>query len=471
MLGSMSRRSVTTWQKRMLRSSRATVGCEALEHRQLLSRGVGMDALGGVEGGRHAGSIMAELGSFGGGGRGAMFGAGDLGVGGGMKDPIFLLTASLLNSGGSSTTPITKSVLSSSAVQSAFQTLQTDYNNDVSVGSKPTHASVGQLEDDLDSIRKGTLTGSAATSAIQSDEAAILTSMGLSSTQVSQLQADLQAVQAAIQSATGSGSSSTTTLSNGSTTTSGSSSTTATSSTTTTTGSTTTTATGSTTTTATGPNAAVQSAFQTLQSDLNSDLSANAQPTHASVGQVQDDLDAIEKGTLTGSQAATQVQTDTAAVLTSMGLTASQVTQIQSDQAALATAIQANVSQANSSTTTTTSTSTSSSASPTSIAAVDATMQSVQQYLIGLPGLGGPILAIAGGQALGGSGGQGTLGGFGGDGPIAFGSGAQGTVAPGGPMQIATVSQAAVGSGSLTIDGSGGMNMGGFGGQGMGGWR
>ena len=102
-----------------------------------------------------------------------------LGVGGGMKDPIFLLTASLLNSGGSSTTPITKSVLSSSAVQSAFQTLQTDYNNDVSVGSKPTHASVGQLEDDLQSIRKGTLTGTAATSAIQSDEAAILTSLGL----------------------------------------------------------------------------------------------------------------------------------------------------------------------------------------------------------------------------------------------------------------------------------------------------
>jgi antitoxin component of RelBE/YafQ-DinJ toxin-antitoxin module len=455
MLGSMSRRSVTTWQKRVMRSSRATVGCEALEHRQLLSRGMGMDALGGMGGGRHGGSMMAELGTFGGGGRGAIFGSGDLGVGGGMKDPLFLLTASLLNSG-SSTTPITKSVLSSSAVQSAFQTLQTDYNNDVSVGSKPTHASVGQLEDDLDSIRKGTLTGSAATSAIQSDEAAILTSLGLSSTQVSQLQSDLQAVQAAIQSATGSGTSTTTTLSNGSTTTSGSGSTTTSSTTTTATGSTTTT-TGSTTT---GPNAAVRSAFQTLQSDLNSDLSSNAQPTHASVGQVQDDLDAIQKGTLTGTQAVTQVQTDTAAVLTSMGLTASQVTQIQSDQAALETAIQANVSQANSSTTT----STSSSASPTSIAAVEATMQSVQQYLIGLPGLGGPILAIAGGQVTG--------GGSGGNGPIAFGSGAQGMGGgSGGPMQIATLSQVAVGSGSLTIDGSGGMNMGGFGGQGMGGWR
>ena len=378
MLGSMSRRSVTTWQKRILRSSRATVGCEALEHRQLLSRGMGMDALGGMEGGRHGGSPMAELGSFGGGGRGAMFGAGDVGVGGGMKDPIFLLTASLLNSGGSSTTPITKSVLSSSAVQSAFQTLQTDYNNDVSVGSKPTHASVGQLEDDLQSIRKGTLTGTAATSAIQSDEAAILTSLGLTSTQVSQLQSDLSAVQAAIQSAA--------TAVTGSTTTDRL---TTTGSTTTTTAparrprDASTTAAGRRTRARRPTSTAVQSAFQTLQSDLESDLSASSQPTHASVGQVQDDLDAIQKGTLTGSAAVTQVQTDTAAVLTSLGLTSSQVTQIQSDQAALATAMQTAFSQANGST----SSSTSSSASPTSIAAVNATMQSVQQYLIGLPGV------------------------------------------------------------------------------------
>ena len=143
----------------------------------------------------------------------------------------------------------------------------------------------------------------------------------------------------------------------------------------------------------------MQSAFQTLQSDLKSDLSSATQPTHASVGQVQDDLDAIQNGTLTGSQAVTQVQTDTAAVLTSMGLSQSQVTQIQSDQAAVATAIQANTSQSNGST----STSVSSSASPTSIAAVNATMQSVQQYLIGLPGLGGPIM-VTGGQGMGGFG-------------------------------------------------------------------
>ena len=107
--------------------------------------------------------------------------AGSLGLGGGVRNPLFLLTASLLNTGSGSTTPPSRSVLSSSAVQSAFQTLQTDFNNDVTVGSKPTHASVGQLQDDLQSIRKGTLTGTAATTAIQTDEAAILTSLGLTS--------------------------------------------------------------------------------------------------------------------------------------------------------------------------------------------------------------------------------------------------------------------------------------------------
>ena len=105
-----------------------------------------------------------------------------------MKDPIFLLTASLLNTGSGSTTPPSRSVLSSSAVQSAFQTLETDFNNDVSVGAQPTHASVGQLQDDLASIRKGTLTGTAATTAIQNDEAAILAEPGPDLDQVSQIQ-------------------------------------------------------------------------------------------------------------------------------------------------------------------------------------------------------------------------------------------------------------------------------------------
>jgi hypothetical protein len=392
MNGYLGRKSAAHRQTRGSRRSGARVGCEALEGRQLLSRGMGLDALGlgGMGAAPRLVSMKAEHGSFAGGGPGAMFGAGKLGVGGGTRDPIFLLTASLLNTGSGTTTLPSRSVLSSSAVQSAFQTLQTDFNNDVTVGSKPTHASIGQLQDDFQAIRKGTLTGSAATTAIQNDEAAILTSMGLSSTQVSQLQADLQAVQSAIQSAGTSGSGSTTTSSSGSTDTT-------TTGTTTTTGDGTTTSstdTGS-TTAATAPLASststptqgsttTNSALQTLQTEIKNDTPTNAQPTHASIGQLQDDLDAISKGTLTGSQALTTIQNDTAAVFTSEGMTQTQVTQIQADQTALGTAIQAAWSQAGGSTT---STGSNSSPSPTSIAAVKATMQSVQPYLVGVPGL------------------------------------------------------------------------------------
>ena len=190
---------LSNWQRGHTRSSKAMIGCEVLEGRQLLSRGWGWmpSAHGGrTSHARHGRTGLLRRGRF-----GRDVRRGNLGLGGGMKDPIFLLTASLLNSGNGSTSPPSRSVLSSSAVQSAFQTLQTDFNNDVSVGAKPTHASVGQLQDDLKSIRKGTLTGTAATTAIQNDEAAILTSMGLSSSQVSQIQSDLQAVQTAIQSA------------------------------------------------------------------------------------------------------------------------------------------------------------------------------------------------------------------------------------------------------------------------------
>ena len=68
-------------------------------------------------------------------------------------------------------------------------------------------------------------------------------------------------------------------------------------------------------------------------------------PSHAAIGTVQDDLDAIRKGTLSGTAAVTQVQTDAAAVLTSMGLTSAQVSQIQADQQALAAAIAADPNQ------------------------------------------------------------------------------------------------------------------------------
>ena len=332
------------------RSTRATIRCEGLEERQLLSGGMGYDVH--RHGGHH--SVTAEVGSFAGGGQGAMFGGGSLGLGGGIKNPVFLLTASLLNDGSGSSTPSSQGVLSSSAVKTAFQTLESDFSSDVSVGAQPTHASVGKLQDDLGSIRKGTLTGSAATTAIQNDEAAILASLGLSSTQVSQIQSDLQAIQTAIQSTSSSSSSATTPSS---------SSPSSPNSTASPGNWTPPTWSGSTTTGSSTPSA-VQTAFQTLQTDLKSANPNGTQPTQASIGQVQDDLTAIAKGTLTGSQAVTQVQTDTAAVLSSEGLTATQITQIQSDQAAIQSAIQTNMSQPSSAG----STSTSSSSSSTSIA-------------------------------------------------------------------------------------------------------
>src|SRR5262249_40136340 len=147
--GYSGKRSALHGRARDARRSRATLGCESLEGRQLLSRGMGLMGLAGMGGGRPV-SMKAELGSFGGGGAGAMFGAGSLGLGGGARNPIFLLTASMLNTGDGSAAP-TKNVLSSSAVQSDFQTLQSDFNSDDTVGSKPTHASIGQLQDDLGS--------------------------------------------------------------------------------------------------------------------------------------------------------------------------------------------------------------------------------------------------------------------------------------------------------------------------------
>jgi hypothetical protein len=327
---------------------------------------------------------MAELGSLGGGKPGAMFGGGVLGLRGGMKSPVFLLTASLLNDGGSSISPPSRSALASSSVQAAFQTLQTDLKNDVPSESRPTHASVGQLQDDLSAIRKGTLSGTAAQTQIQSDEAAILSSMGLSSNQVAQIQSDLAAVQSAIQSASSPSSSS---------------------------------ATASTTTTAGAPapggsasgsagSSAAQSALQTVQADIQNDVTKGNWPTHASVGQLMDDIDSIRKGTLTGTQATTTIQADAAAVWTSMGLTQAQVTQIQSDQQAVQAAVQANSSPSSNASGTTASSSGSD---------VSAVLSSVGAYLVGIPGLSAVGMRGAGGFGMRGHGdfGIGGPGGFG----------------------------------------------------------
>ena len=116
--------------------SKPGVICEALEERALLS---GMGAMGEMGHGFRA----AEMSWIGAGRQYGMYGGGSLGLGGGMSNPILLLTAPLLEAGSSSATPPSRSVLSSSAVQTALQTLQSDLNNDITVGSQPTHASVG----------------------------------------------------------------------------------------------------------------------------------------------------------------------------------------------------------------------------------------------------------------------------------------------------------------------------------------
>ena len=59
--------------------------------------------------------------------------------------------------------------------------------------------------------------------------------------------------------------------------------------------------------------------MQTLQTAIQSDMPSSPTISHEAVGQVEDDLDAIRNGTLTGTAAVTQVETDAAAVLTSMG--------------------------------------------------------------------------------------------------------------------------------------------------------
>jgi trimeric autotransporter adhesin len=290
----------------------------------------------------------AEMSSFQHGRRGGFFGGGSLGLGGGMSNPTLLLTAPLLEGGSGQTAPPSPSVFSSSAVQQAFQTLQTDLKSDLPNGSKPTHASVGALQDDLDAIRQGTLSGTAAQTKIQADQAAILSSAGLTQAQITQIQSDQQALQTTI--TTASTSASTSAASSG------------------------TASTSTTTTTPMAPSSAVQTAFQTLQTDLKTDTpSSGSTISHAAIGTVQDDLNAIRNGTLTGTAAVTQVQTDAAAVLSSQGFTAAQVSQVQADQQALAAAIAADPNQPAS--------------DSSSSTATQATLQSVSEYLVGVPGV------------------------------------------------------------------------------------
>ncbi len=391
MHGTLDRISVVSRSRRRPHVALAVrAGYEALEERSLLS------AFGDLGAAGMRGPRAAEMGAFSAGRQDGMFGGGSLGLGGGMSNPTLLLTAPLLDTASSGTTPPSRAVMSSSAVQTALQTLQTDYNNDVATGAQPTHASVGALQDTLDAIHKGTLTGTAAQTQIQTDQAAILSSMGLTSAQITQLQTDATALQNAMTSAS-------------SATTSGTAST-ATA--------------ASTSTSASGTASTVQTAMQTLRTDLQTDTPSGAQPTQASIGALKDDLDAIRKGTLTGSAAVSQVQTDAAAVLSSMGLTSAQITQIQTDQQAVQTAMQA--SSSSSATTTASSSSTSSTSSTPTIAETESTLQSVSAYLVGLPGVSSAGIRDMNAGGFGGGFGGGMGSGMGGGMGGGFGMGPRG---------------------------------------------
>ncbi len=220
MLGLMDRHSTATRSRRVRATARAVVACEGLEGRELLSAGFGFP---GGFGGGGMGIRMADFAPGGLGGMGMRFGGGEFGLGGGSR-VASLLVSPLLAASGAQTGSSGYTAMNSSAVQQAMQTLQTDLKNDTPSGGQATYASMGALEDDLDAVRKGTLTGSAADTQIASDQAAMLTSMGLTQTQITQIQSDAQAVVTAIQSSSSSSTSSTSTSGSTSTTSSSTSS-------------------------------------------------------------------------------------------------------------------------------------------------------------------------------------------------------------------------------------------------------
>src|SRR5262249_5266265 len=116
------------------------------------------------------------------------------------------------------------------------------------------------------------------------------------------------------------------------------------------------------------------------------------------LGQLQDDLDAIRKGTLTGTQAESTIQTDAAAVFASMGLSSDQISAIQADQQAL---------QSDSGGSTATGSTSSTNRSDTA-----SVLQSIHVYLVGIPGIGGFGMRGFGGSGFRSDGGGGSGMGF-----------------------------------------------------------
>jgi hypothetical protein len=214
---------------RRSKTTRAVVACEGLEGRQLLTgaaaggfglppfagMGMGMGmGMGGPwagpggsapaaqVGGQNAAGASAAQGFPGHGmfGRGqgpnalgapGMGGAGWSGMGGGTTGGA---------PGSTSSATATPPPALPAAVQTAIQTLRTDWTA-ITGTHRPTHASVGALMDDHDAVAAGTLTGTAADAKIKADQAAILTSAGLTADQVTKIQADQQAVDDAFKAA------------------------------------------------------------------------------------------------------------------------------------------------------------------------------------------------------------------------------------------------------------------------------
>jgi hypothetical protein len=111
----------------------------------------------------------------------------------------------------------------------------------------------------------------------------------------------------------------------------------------------------------------VESALDALRTVLQSDIPGGAQPSHASIGGIRDDRDAIRSGDLTARAARSQVRSD-AAVLSSSGLLTVEIAPIQSDQQALASDLGANVANAT---------------PPSTESTIASTNRSVSAYLVG----------------------------------------------------------------------------------------
>ncbi len=212
------------------------------------------------------------------------------------------------------------------AVQSAQTKLQTDLKSFQTSPTKPSATSLAQLQTDLKAAQAGTLTN--ATTTLQNDQNAILASQGLTSSQISTIDSDQAALQAAMKAAFpnaptppgggimlglaipggpgggpgghGGGPG--------------------------------------------GPGAAgdanLPTSVKTVLTQLQTDTKAAIgnppkTPSAASVAQLKTDMAAIKAGTLSGTAATTAIQNDKNAILASQGATAAQISTINSDQTAV----------------------------------------------------------------------------------------------------------------------------------------